>query len=179
MIFFWQRGCVILFVESLRDFVCGEFAWFFCLFVEVAWFFVCGKVAWFFLCSGCVLFLWRGWMIFLWRSCVIFSKKGCVTLCMERLHDFCVWRGCVSFLTHSIAQVAWFIFFWRLHNFFCGEVYYFLLRYCVIFSVRLIDFPCEEVAWFLCEEVFFSKKKVFWWKQFFCLWKRFFVKKVF
>ena len=28
MIFFWQRDCMIIFVESLRDFVCGEFAWF-------------------------------------------------------------------------------------------------------------------------------------------------------
>ena len=40
MIFFWQRGCVIIFVESLRDFVCGEFAWFL-----------------FFVCGGCVIFL--------------------------------------------------------------------------------------------------------------------------
>ena len=39
---------------------------------------------------------------------MIFLLRGCVILCVERLHDFYVWRGCVFFsgfmifLTHSL-----------------------------------------------------------------------------
>ena len=43
--FFWRRGCVILFVESLRDFGCGEFTWFLCFCLWRLRDFVCGEVA--------------------------------------------------------------------------------------------------------------------------------------
>ena len=48
---------------------------------------------------------------------VRFKKRGCVILCMESLHDFYVWRGCVIFLTHSLTQVVE-----RLRDFLCEEV---------------------------------------------------------
>ena len=88
---------------------------------------------------------------------------------------FCVWRGCVIFLTHSLTQVALFsggcliflrrgciIFLWRgcvlffveSYHFFCGEVaWFFWWTGCVIFVVeRFCDHVCGEVAWFLCVE---------------------------
>ena len=58
-------------------------------------------------------------------------------LSVERLHDFCVWRGCVIFLTHSLKLHD--LFFWRLHDFFVVE----RLR---DFLERLCDFFCGEVA---------------------------------
>ena len=75
-------------------------------------------------------------------------RKSGVILCMERSHDFYVWRGCVIFLTHSPTQVAWFIFFWRLRDFFFAErLCDFLLREFVILCVkRLLNFLCEEAA---------------------------------
>ena len=42
-------------------------------------------------------------------ACFFFKRlRDCV--CVERLPDFCVWGGCVIFLTHSLTQVAGFIF---------------------------------------------------------------------
>ena len=119
------RGCMIFDVEKLQEKKWG--LQFFC--GEVAWFF-CWVAAWFY-----------------WRGCAIFFNK--------RLHDFCllrgcmifVWRGCVIFLNHSLTQPEWF--------FLRRGCVIFLLRDCVIFCVkRLLDFLCEEVAWFFCEEVF-------------------------
>jgi hypothetical protein len=70
-------------------------------------------------------------------------------LCVERLHDFCVYRGCVIFLTHSGCLIY---FCWV---FFCGEVAWFF---------------CWRVGWFMVWRVFFVCKKkcflvkrVFWW----------------
>ena len=40
----------------------------------------------------------------------MFLLRGCMILWVERLQDFYVWRGCMIFLTHSLTQVAWFIF---------------------------------------------------------------------
>ena len=75
--------------------------------------------------------------------------RGCVILCVERLRDFCVWRGWVIFLTHSLRLHD--LFFWRLHYLFCGEVTWFFCweivwRGCVILL-------CEEVAWFFISGV--------------------------
>ena len=157
-VFFWRRGCVILFVKSLRDFVCGEVASFLCFCLWKLRDFFCGEVTWFFVCKGCMLFLWRGSMIFFGGEVGRLKRKGCVIFSMERLHDFCVWRGCVIFLTHWLTQVAWFIFFLEVAWLsFCGEVVWFLLlRDCVVFFVkRFLDFFCEEVEWCLCEEVFY------------------------
>ena len=89
----------------------------------------------------------------------MFKKRDGVNLCMERLLNFCVVRGCVIFLTHSLTKVAWFIFFSRLYDFFCEEVVWlfcweiawiFVWRGCLIFFVkRLRDF---------CVKRCFSKK---------------------
>ena len=62
--------------------------------------------------------LWRDCMIFFAAEVVWFFLRGCVILFVERLRDFCVWRGCVIFLTHSLRLQD--LFFWRLHDFsFC------------------------------------------------------------
>ena len=42
--------------------------------------------------------------------------RGRVILCVERLHDFCVWRVCVIFRTHPLNLHD--VFFWRLRGFF-------------------------------------------------------------
>ena len=64
-------------------------------------------------------------------------------LCVERLHDICVWKGCVIFLTHSLRLPD--LFLWR---FLCEELFViFLLRDCMISCMkRLHDFLCEEVV---------------------------------
>ena len=41
---------------------------------------------------------------FVWRDCMSFLSRGCVILCVDRLCDFCVWRGCAIFLTHSLRE---------------------------------------------------------------------------
>ena len=114
-----------------------------------------------------------GWFVLV-ASLHDFFKRGCVILCVERLHDFCVWRVCMIFfpsLTHSgcITQVTWFfcggcvIFFaeklrdfWckEVGCFFCGEDAWFFLveRLQDFFVERLYDFECVEVVWFLCVE---------------------------
>ena len=51
---------------------------------------------------------------------MIIFLRDCVILCVERLRDFLVWRGCVIFLTQSLRWHA--LFFWRLPDFFCGEI---------------------------------------------------------
>ena len=53
------------------------------------------------------------------NSCDVFLR-GCMILFVKRLHDFCVWRGCVIFLTCSLRLND--LFFWRLHDIFCGKV---------------------------------------------------------
>ena len=155
-VFFGQRGFVILFVESLRDFVCGEVAWFLCFF---SWSF--GDFLW----RGCVIFFAHRFCAFLVNRLIDFflverlrdKKRGCVILRMERLHGFCVLRGCVIFLNHFLSQ-AWFFFLSGgcVIIFLRWGCVIFLLRDCEIFCVkRWLDFLCEEVAWFLCEDVFF------------------------
>ena len=63
-------------------------------------------------------------------------------LCVEKLRDFCAWRGCVIFLTHSLRLHD--LFLWRLPDFF-------LRRDCGIFGViflcveRLHDFFVERL----------------------------------
>ena len=103
------------------------------------------------------------------------KNRDCVILCMEMLHDFCVWRDCVIFLTHSL----------RLHVFFFLEVAWFFLRSgCVIFFVerlryffvwtgRLIFFV-KRLLDFCVKMFFFSKKKLFGENSFF-LKKKFFL----
>ena len=51
--------------------------------------------------------------------------RGCVILCVKRLRDLCVWRGCVIFLTQSLRCMInfsggciIFIFVERLRDFF-------------------------------------------------------------
>ena len=61
-------------------------------------------------------------------------------LCVERLHDFCVYRGCVIFLTHSGCLI-----------YFCGV--FFVERLRDFFVEGLGDLLYEEVALCLCEEV--------------------------
>ena len=107
-----------------------------------------------------------------------------VFVCVERLRDF----------SHSLTQVAWFIFFLEVAWFVLWRsCVIFVLRDYVIFCVKqLLNFLCKEVAWFLCEDVFFfCKKKVsgenhffnetnccfFWKKQ--CFGQFMFVKKNF
>ena len=131
--FFSSGGCVIFFVERLReflvslcDFFCGDLAWFL---GERLHDFFSGQVGWFFYLICCVI------------------------MCVERLRDFCAWRGFVIFLTHSLRLHD--SFFWRLRDFFCKKVlcffgweiaWFFLGRGCLIFSVkRLHNFLCEEV----------------------------------
>ena len=93
--FFWWTGCMIFFVERLRDFVCGEVAWFLC--VErlhdfsysqthsgCIWF-IFVELLWFFLQRGCV--------IFLLRDCVFFVWRGCITFLCEEVACFFVWQG--------------------------------------------------------------------------------------
>ena len=53
---------------------------------------------------------------------------------MARLHEFCVWRGCVIFLTHSL----------MLPNFLCGDFFSGFLRDFLV--ERLRDLFYEEVA---------------------------------
>ena len=79
--------------------------------------------------------------MFLWICCMIFFSGQvawffCVILCVERLRDFCVWRGCVIFLTNSLRLHG--LFLWRLRDY-CAE--------------RLRDFLVERLHDFLCEEV--------------------------
>ena len=93
--------------------------------------------------------------------------RGCMILCVERLHDFCVCRGCVNFLTHSL----------RLCDLFSGSCVIFslrsgcvicLLRDCVIYCVkRLHDFCVKRLRDFYAKRVFFVGKKKFLVKQFF------------
>ena len=47
-------------------------------------------------------------------------------LCVGRLRDFFLWRSCVIFFTHSLRLLD--LFFWRLHDFFCGEIACFFLE---------------------------------------------------
>ena len=127
--------------------------------------------------------------IFLVERLCDLIKRCCVILCMERLHDFCMWRGCVILLTHSLTQVAGFfsssggcvIFFCReVLWFFCWKIaWFFVWRCCLIFFVkRLHDFCVKRC--------FFSKKKNWWnkiaknlfWGIFFW-WNTYFVKKWF
>ena len=56
-------------------------------------------------------------------------------LYVKRLRDFCVWRGCVIFLTHS------------------GCMIYFSGGGMIFFAERLRDFFVERLRDFLCEEV--------------------------
>ena len=71
--------------------------------------FVCGEVGFFSLThSVCMIFFSRVLL------------RGCVILCVERLREFGVWRGCGIFLTRSLRLHD--LFFWRLHDFVCGEV---------------------------------------------------------
>ena len=61
---------------------------------------------------------------------------GCMILWVEKLRDFCVWRGCVIFLTHSHD-----LFFWRLRNFFAERLHdFFVERLCDFFVESLRDF---------------------------------------
>ena len=60
-------------------------------------------------------------------------------LFVERLRDFCVWSGCVIFLTRSLSLHN--LFFLRLHDFFAGRLH-------DLFVKILRDFLCEEVACF-------------------------------
>ena len=85
-------------------------------------------------------------------------------ICLE-VAWFCVWRGFVIFLTHSLRFHD--LFFWRLCNFFCREVAWFFVE-------RLHELcVCEEVAWFFCVK----RLPDFWWKiGFFTEKKRFLVK---
>ena len=156
-------GFSIFCVERLHESLWEEVAW--CFWVKRSPFFHTRSLMRF--GDFCVEWLrgfFKGWMMFVVeRLCDFFVgweiflvEKGCVTLCMERLHDFCVSRGYKIFLAHSLTRVAWYFFFWRLHDF-C------LWRHCVIFLLRVCDFLCEEVAWFslkifdfwfLCDEVF-------------------------
>ena len=64
---------MIFFVDRLRDIFCGEVAF----------------------------FLWRVHDFFMERLHDFFLLRGCVILCLERLRDFCVWRGGIFSLTHS------------------------------------------------------------------------------
>ena len=129
------QGSILQFLQCF----CGEDAWIFCAMLRA---FLVKRLNKFFLVE--------------WLH--DFKKRGCVIFCMERLHDFCVRRGCVIFVTHSL----------RLHDlifsggcifFFCWEVMWFFVK-------RLHYLLCEEHALFIlwrgcmifCEE-FFSKKK--------------------
>ena len=108
--FFWG-GCVIVFVERLRDFFFGGCVIFF------------GKVAWFFF-GGCVIFYWRGYLIFIGeRLHVFFGGEVAWFFCGEVAWFLC---GEVVWLSHSLTQVAWFIFV-KVAWFFCGEVAWFFL----------------------------------------------------
>ena len=166
------RGCVILCVEMLHDFC----VWRGCVifltqslrlhdlfFWRLPDLFFAGRLGDFFW----VIFLWRACMIFLWRGCIIFFcgevlwfhlLRGCVILCVERLCD----------LSHSLTQVAWFIFL-EVVWFFCGQVAWFLaalsssrttvvlLRDGMIFCVwrGCMIFVCEAVAWLLVWKKYF------------------------
>ena len=64
-------------------------------------------------------------------------------LCVEKLHDFCEWRGSVIFLTQSLRFHD--LFSWRLHEFFFAESLPDFFG--VIFLVEsLHNFLCGEVA---------------------------------
>ena len=75
----------------------------------------------------------------------VFSR-GCVILCVKRLRDFCVLRGCVIFLLILSGCMIYFsrgflIFFVEsLHDFFVKRLHDFF------WVERLCDFICSEVA---------------------------------
>ena len=93
--FFFKRGCMIFFVERLRDFC--------------VW-------------RGCVIFLTHSLRLhdsFVWRLRDFFCGglndfllTGCGMFCVKRLLDFFVWRGCGIFCVKRF-------FFWEKK--FCGE----------------------------------------------------------
>ena len=76
------------------------------------------------------------------------SGRGSVIFCLERLHDFFLgWRGCVSFVTHSLTHSVCMIF--------CVGCVIFLWRGCVIFGVeRLHNFLLLRGCMFLCVDRF-------------------------
>ena len=56
-------------------------------------------------------------IFFWWRGFRYFLLRGCVILCVERLHDFCMVRGCMIFLRfHDFSHSL------RLHDFLFLEV---------------------------------------------------------
>ena len=132
------------FFEGVCDFVCGEVAWFLC--VERLWdfFHSVTQAAWFIFSGVCLIY-------FLRRDCVIFWSdffcgelawfhllRGCVILCVERLCDF----------SHSLTQVAWFIFL--------EVMWFFLRRGCTIFFMRdCVISLCEEVGRFFVWKGYF------------------------
>ena len=92
--FFWWRGCVISFVERLRDFVFGEVAWFFSLTHSL-----------------------RLQDLFFWRLRDFFAER-LRDFFVERLRDFLcegvvwsiVWRG---FLLKKKVMLVKTVFLWK------------------------------------------------------------------
>ena len=140
----------------MHDFVCGEVAWFLCVerlwdffhsVTQAAWFIFSGVFLIYFLRRDCVIF----WSDFFCGELAWFHLlRGCVILCVERLCDF----------SHSLTQVAWFIFFW-------GYVIFFAERLHDFFYERLRDFFVWRGWVIFCVKGVFLMKKVFWWKHFF------------
>ena len=103
------------------------------------------EVAWFLVQKSCKInkkylrfsdfLLLKGCMIFLLRGC---GEVAQFSLSLSRVPDFVLWRGwlifCVEVTPFFVERLLY--FFWRLHNFLCREVAWFLCFF-------------VEVAWFL------------------------------
>ena len=76
-----------------------------------------------------------------------------MSFCEETLRDVFGWRGCLIFLTHLFLRLRDF-FVEMLRDFFLGCMIFVVKRLCEFFW-RLRDFFCGEIAGFFCGEVAF------------------------